>query len=1213
MTQRAWVSLHNHTIYSIKDAIATPHEYAKKLHEWNNKHGEYFLGFICSEHGYFNSIVKSYNAFNDKNLNNGKTIKALYGVEMYHSIGDTKDADKKERYHIPLIAKTQEGLSNLYEIASYGGLNAVVTSVKTYPRADIENLKEFGKGIIALSGCVGGYIPQLLLNGEYKKAKEVALFFKEIFDDFYLEIQPMEFALQNIVNQDLMKLSKDTNIGLVITCDSHYVDKEDRTAHNVLFKMSYGNRKKDETNDKEQDSSSSGLTDYAHFRTPDEIQKYCIDNNIPLEAMDNTVKIYNECNVDLKPKDEKGLMPSFKKIPKGYTDDSYLEKLAFIGLFERIHEQFHIDVKNRVDRMRHELDVVKLQGFSSYFLILWAWIKFCRKRSILIGPGRGSAAGSVLAYSLRITNCDPIRHDLMFERFLNPERKEFPDIDTDIETAKRSEGIEYFIDEYGEEYVCQIITYSHYKIKSLIKAIVSAYYSESENYSEIVKEINIFTKTIPMTIGGKEVTYNLIEDAFENPNNYDISDKEYIKVQKLKTDLDLLMEKYPEIKHGIIKLKNVISSTGAHAGGVVISSKKLRCNVPLIKPTGAAVLPIIQLEMNDLDFFGLLKLDCLGLNSLSQIHDALDLIGLPLSWLDEEDYSDKNVYEFLRKGFTNNIFQMSSYSATNMIKNFKVNDIEGLIAVNACNRPGPLTKLDELDGKSIVEIYSDVADGKREAESFNENIDPIFENTNGCLIYQEQCMKLGQVMCGYSLGNSDLRIRKTIGKKKIDKIPEIKNEFIYGKKSVFNEDGKVVGISKEDSNYCTGAIPLGYSEALALKLFAIMESMAKYAFNKSHSAAYGTLAYKTAYLSFNYPVEYTIGCLNHIKDSDKIQETLDACKKRDVKVLPPDINTSMSSYTLVIENDEKVIRYGLSKIKDIGDVAVNEIIQVRKLHGKFTSFDDFYFAINNDEYKKQFIEPKVTVKEKKKKVNGVSQVIKETHYSYPIKTNKRVISALILAGAFDELEPNRHKLHNHYMFDIRKENKIVIKKDKESGKSLEVDQELDEKLYKKRTKFKYELEYLSAYISGHPLDGLPYTDLSLCEDGQKVKVTGIVKFKDKAKVARNKKKYSSISIETKDNKIVRIQFFGNAYEEYFSKIKKDKVLVFEGIYSNKYNNISCNKMLELKPKQKEEISTIFNIPNDEPDIDDSEIDEIPSETIEQAPLYGSLDLEEIYG
>lgn len=393
MIQRKWVSLHNHTVYSIKDAIATPHDYAKRLHEWNDEHGEYFIGFVCTEHGYFNSPVKAYNAFNDKNIN-GKTIKPVYGVELYHSVEDTKETNIKERYHLPIIAKTQEGLTNLYEISSYAGLNAITTGIKTYPRADINFLKTHGKGIIALSGCVGGYIPQLILNGKQNEAKEAIKIFKEIFDDFYLEIQPMEFAEQVIVNQELLKLSKETNTGLVITCDAHYVYKEDRIAHNVLCEISYNKKKKtkDEFNENDLETSNSGFSDYAHFRTPDEIQKYCINNNIPLSAMDNTVKIWQECNVELKPKNEKGLMPEFK-VPKGYTDDTYLEKISYLGLFERIKEQGHINVKERVDRLRYELDVIKMQGFSSYFLIVWAWVNFCRTNNILIGPGRGSAAG----------------------------------------------------------------------------------------------------------------------------------------------------------------------------------------------------------------------------------------------------------------------------------------------------------------------------------------------------------------------------------------------------------------------------------------------------------------------------------------------------------------------------------------------------------------------------------------------------------------------------------------------------------------------------------------------------------------------------------------------------------------------------------------------------------------------------------------------------
>lgn len=818
------------------------------------------------------------------------------------------------------------------------------------------------------------------------------------------------------------------------------------------------------------------------------------------------------------------------------------------------------------------------------------------KKYFLVVEIRSSNA--LLAYSLRITNCDPIRHGLIFERFLNPERKESPDIDTDIETARRSEGVAYFIDTYGEGYVSQIITYSYYKLKSLIKAIVAAFYGSSENYSDIVKEINDFTTSIPQTIGDKELTYQLIIDVSENPNNYNFTENEYVKLKKIKDDLDILIEKYPEIKTGLEKLKHVISGTGTHAGGVVISSKNLTSNVAMIKSTGAAVLPMVQIDMSDMDFYGLLKLDCLGLNSLSQIHDCLDLCGIPLTWLDEEDYSDEKVFKHLRSGFTTDVFQMASYSATNMIKTFNVNNIEGLIAVNACNRPGPLTKLDELNGKSIVEIYGEVANGHKTIDKFHPNIDPVFESTNGCLIYQEQCMKLGQIMCGYTLGTADSRIRKTIGKKVLAKIPEIKNEFIYGKKSVFDKDGKVIGRSEENSDYCKGAIPLNYEEDLALKLFAIMESMAKYCFNKSHSAAYGTLAYKTGYLSLYHPVEYAIGCINHISSPDKIKETLDACRKRNISLLPPSINKSLKGHSKEIIDDMPNIRFGLSKIKDVGDTAVDEIINIRKIHGEFKSFEDFLEAIANVEYKKQFATPKIS----QKKVTRKDKITKETiiEYkeviSYPTKTNKRTIVALILSGAFDEFVPNRHKLFNYYVNEIKKDDKTPKK---------------DVKEYKKKQMLEYELTYLSTYVSAHPLDALPYVNINECMDEDKVKFGAIVIKKDKEKISKNNKKYSSVYVELKDGKRIGVQLFGKSHEKFHSILKKDKAYTFEGFYNSKFNNINCTNVRQIISKS--ELKKM----KEEQESENTKVNETKL-TPEELPLpddiktFGQINFEELY-
>lgn len=421
-------------------------------------------------------------------------------------------------------------------------------------------------------------------------------------------------------------------------------------------------------------------------------------------------------------------------------------------------------------------------------------------------------------------------------------------------------------------------------------------------------------------------------------------------------------------------------------------------------------------------------------------------------------------------------------------------------------------------------------------------------------------------------------------------------------------------------------MPSGFEESLAIKLFAIIESMAKYAFNKSHSACYGVLAYKSAYLSLHYPVEYALGCINHTKDPDKIEETLEACRKREIKILQPNINTSDINYTIEKSNDTKAIRYGLSKIKDVGEVAIKELLEIRNIHGDFKSFDDFLFAINNDEYKAKFIKPTIKTKEKKIKDKYTKEIkieIIETK-SYPTKINKKVIVALILSGSFDELESNRHKLYNYYIFDIKKEKELTLEEqgllsNLQGKEKLTKDEEKtlknlktktikkDEDKYVKRVRLSYEKEYLQAYLSGHPLEGLPFTNLDECFEGDKVIITGKVTFKEKKKTS-NKKEYTTLVIDTKNNKDVRINLFGAVHEKHNKKITKDKVLVFEGIFSSEWNNIRCTNVKELKVKDNKELNANIkeeHIPNDSANSNDDI-------NCNSTPLFGSIDLSEIF-
>lgn len=816
--------LHCHTVFSIKDATAQPEGYVKRIHEFNRSQDEHeIVAIAITEHGNMFSTVRNHMACvnpipGDKEK---RTVKPIYGNEVYHVDDLSKASEYKydERYHLPLLAKDDEGLKNLVKITTHSGLNKIKARSKDFQITTLDYIKQNGKGIIGLSGCMGGKIGRLLISGQYDEAKALAIELSMALDEFYLEIQPHDtLPEQMLINNYLLQIHQETGLPLVITPDAHYVKKEDKKYHDLM---------------KEIDHMSPFTVD-AHLWTPDELIDWCNQYGFPLSCIENTAIIADKCTADITPKDPRGLMPDFK-CPIGHTEDSYLTKLAHKGLKERIVANKHIrkNFSTYFTRLLYEIDIITQMGFSGYFLILWDWFKYCKDNKILLGPGRGSAAGSLVAYVLDITKIDPIKNDLIFERFLNPERIEFPDVDTDISKIDRPRAIKYLKDKYGDDYVCQIVTFGQYKLKNTIKAVLSAERGFTAEYQ------NSITKTIPDLIGGEGATYELVEYIALTERGADIDNSRYSEIYAETTDRDIkrildcydtLQEVFktnPEVKDAITHLRGAISQTGIHAGGVIVSSKKIGEHIPLMKGSDTAILNVCQADMGDVTFFNALKIDALGLKTLSQIRLCMDLAGIPEAWLDDEDTDDANVYKFLREGNTANVFQMHKPMPTSMIRDFNVENLEGLTAVNAGNRPGPLAKGE--DGKSMVEKYIEVVN-TGDMPSYDRRIDHVLAPTNGMLWYQEQLQEIGRIMAGYSLGASDIRIRKTLGKKQVKKIPEIRMEFVNGVKPTFGEDGSIIGQSTEPSPYCVGSVANGFDKSVAINVFADMEAFAKYCF-----------------------------------------------------------------------------------------------------------------------------------------------------------------------------------------------------------------------------------------------------------------------------------------------------------------------------------------------------------------------------------------------
>ena len=1106
--------LHCHTKYSIQDAMPSHKAYVDAIYEQNQNSTKYHcIGYAATDHGNIFGLVKHYNACNNPDHKERKT-KAMYGCEVYHCL-DVDNNPNKDRFHLVLIATNQEGLTNLYEIVSHAGMHVIHGRTKDFPVTDLKFMSQHGKGIIALTACVAGIVPQCIINGQDKDALMYIDELDNIFDDVYLEVQPHDFAEQLLVNSKLVNISAQTGYKLVMTSDSHYINASDNKYHDILKNMCH----------------QKLFTTNNHLFTPEEMEDYCIAHGIPTECISNTAEIANKCDVDPKPKDHNALLPIFP-CPEGYNEATYLRKLSFEKLQRKIIKKQIQDPVKYIRQMNYELEIICNAGFAGYFLILWDWFEWCRQNDILCGPGRGSAAGSVISYALNITKVDPIKNGFFFERFLNPGRLEFPDIDTDIPRSRRADAIKYLLSKYGQQNVSQIITFGQYKLKNTIKSIMSFLGCPFQEANEV-------TKDIPDLVDGHTVTYDLIEDVTNNPDSekyVTMTDREKAGLAKNYQKLQEIFQKYPIVYAGVQNICGCISNTGIHAGGVIISNKPINQNAAIIKGGDTAVLPLIQFEMCDLDFFGFLKIDVLGLKTLDVIQKAMQLSGLGYDWYDSEDFSDPNVYTMLRNGETTDVFQMSSYTPTSMLADFDAHTIDDICAVNAGNRPGPLEK-DLPTGKSMVDLY---IERKKTGviDSIHPDIDPILADTMGCIWYQEHCMAIGRVMAGYDLSGADSRIRKTLGKKLKKKIPEIKNEFIYGKASEYDEDHNVIGIKDEPSPYCVGSLARGYSKELSEKVFESMEAFAKYSFNKSHSFCYAVIGYKTAYLSCYHPAEFAVANCTVNEDQEAITATLSLAKRRKIEVLPPDINNSQVGFSL----DNGRIRYGLKAIKGVGSSVLNFIGKYKVLDPvPFKDFDDYYRRIHDSNNSAV--------------ITLINELRQSTGKNSPNPMKKDVEVALILSGAFDYCEQNRYKLLNHYLTVIKKEKEIKL-----MGNEKATPLPLDEKEYKRKTKLALEKYYMGSYISEHPLDPFPYADFESAQENEEIKTSGIVTSLV-SKLTKRGKEYLTIKFKAKDDIERTVNVFNTDLAVSLKQdIKKNQIIIIKGKVSKKYNNINASSV-----------------------------------------------------
>ena len=954
--------LHVHTEYSLLDGSNKIKEYVARVKELGMNSA------AITDHGVMFGVIDFYRAAKEAGIN------PILGCEVYVAPGSRFDKEtqtgENRYYHLVLLAENNQGYSNLMKIVSAG----FVEGSYYKPRVDMEVLEKYHEGIIALSACLAGEVARYLSRGLYEEGKKAALRYEQIFGkgNFFLELQDHGIAQQQIVNQQLIRMNQETGIDLVCTNDVHYTYADDAAPHDILLCIQTGKKVEDEDRMRYEGGQY-------YVKSPEEMAQ--LFPYVP-EALENTQKIADRCHVEI----EFGVtkLPKYD-VPEGYTSWEYLNKLCYEGLEER----YQPVTEELRERLKYELDTIQTMGYVDYFLIVWDFIKYARDHDIMVGPGRGSAAGSLVSYTLGITKLDPIRYQLLFERFLNPERVSMPDIDIDFCFERRQEVIDYVVRKYGKDRVVQIVTFGTMAARGVIRDV-------GRVLDFPYAQVDTIAKMIPNELN---ITINKALDM--NP------------------ELKKKYEEDPQIKYLIDmsrRLEGLPRHTSMHAAGVVISQKNVDEYVPLSRASDGSITT--QFTMTTLEELGLLKMDFLGLRTLTVIQNAVKLAeksaGKKID-LDTIDYNDPPVLKMIGSGKCEGVFQLESAGMKNFMKELKPQSLEDIIAGISLYRPGPM------------DFIPQYIKGKNHPEDITYDcpqLEAILEPTYGCIVYQEQVMQIVRDLAGYTLGRSDL-VRRAMSKKKAAVMAKERQNFVYG-----NEEEGV-----------PGCIANGIDEKVANKIYDDMTDFAKYAFNKSHAAAYAVVSYQTAWLKYYYPVEFMAALMTScIENPSKVSEYILNCRQMGIQILPPDINKSEGNFSV----EEGGIRYGLSAVKGIGKPVRDAIVAERETAGYFTSLKDFCQRLTGKE------------------------------------VNKRTIENFIKAGAFDGLGGTRKQFMMIYiqiLDSVNQEKKSSMSGQmslfdimgEEERKSFEIKLP-DVGEYTQETKLAFEKEVLGVYISGHPLE-----------------------------------------------------------------------------------------------------------------------------------------------
>ena len=1045
--------LHVQTEYSLLDGSNKIKEYVDRVKA---------LGMdsaAITDHGVMYGVIDFYRAARAAGIN------PILGCEVYVAPGSRFDREAgsgdDRYYHLVLLAENNQGYSNLMKIVSKGFIEGFYYK----PRVDLSLLEKYHEGIIALSACLAGEVARFITRGMYEDAKKAALRYQDIFGkgNFFLELQDHGIPEQQNVNQQLLKMHRETGIELVATNDVHYTLAEDAQPHDVLLCLQTGKKLADEDRMRYEGGQY-------YVKSPEEMER--LFPYAP-EALENTHKIAQRCHVEI----EFGVtkLPKFD-VPEGYTSWEYLNELCFKGLEER-YQPVTEELK---ERLNYELSTIRNMGYVDYFLIVWDFIKYARDHDIMVGPGRGSAAGSLVAYTLGITQLDPIRYDLLFERFLNPERVSMPDIDVDFCFERRQEVIDYVRRKYGDDCVVQIVTFGTLAARGVIRDV-------GRVMDLPYAQVDTIAKMIPQEL-------NITID----------------KALQMNPELKKVYEDQKEI-HDLIdtakRLEGLPRHTSMHAAGVVISQKDVSEYVPLSRASDGSI--VTQFTMTTLEELGLLKMDFLGLRTLTVIQNAVHLIeqdaGVKLD-MQHIDYNDKKVLDSLGTGRSDGVFQLESAGMKNFMKELKPQSLEDVIAGISLYRPGPM------------DFIPQYIRGKNRPDTIKYDcpqLEPILKPTYGCIVYQEQVMQIVRNLAGYTLGRSDL-VRRAMSKKKAAVMEKERQNFVYG-----NEEEGV-----------PGCIANGISEQTANKIYDDMIDFAKYAFNKSHAAAYAVVSYQTAFLKYYYPVEFMAALMTSVIEMPtKVAEYIQVCRQMNIKILPPDVNRGAYGFSV----DNGAIRYGLSAIKSVGRPVINALVEEREVNGEYRSL-------------KNFIE----------RLTGT--------------VNKRAIENFIKAGALDCLEGNRRQkmlVYSQIVDSIAQEKKnsfagqmsLFDLVSDEEKKEYEIRMP-DVEEYDKEMILAFEKDVLGIYLSGHPLEryrnimekmiSAKTTDFQPDEesgipkvyDGQKVIIGGMITEKT-IKYTRNNKVMAFLTVEDLLG-TVEIVVFPRDYEKWQSMLNEDARVFVQG-------------------------------------------------------------------